>query len=155
MIKLYILYFVFGFYMLFESFSIWIFSAFNGGGSFITYLAMVSSAILFSTASAFSIHHIKLAAILGIAALIGVFPFGIHWLKYRYEFESPLIYGIENQIILVAIAFYIISVFYSIKYIVNSKTVNPIILKLPFKIFLTYLPAVLLSIFIILGFINP
>jgi len=98
MIKLYILYFVFGFYMLFESFSIWIFSAFNGGGSFITYLAMVSSAILFSTASAFSIHHIKLAAILGIAALIGVFPFGIHWLKYRYEFESPLIYGKSNNL---------------------------------------------------------
>src|ERR1700761_4700485 len=114
MIKLYILYFVFGFYMLLESYSIWVFSAFNGGSTFITYLAMGSSAILFSTASVFSLHHIKLAAILGIVALIGVFPFGIHWLLYRYEFESPLIYGIENQIILLATAFYIISVFYSI-----------------------------------------
>ena len=73
MIKLYILYFVFGFYMLLESYSIWVFSAFNGGSTFITYLAMGSSAILFSTASVFSLHHIKLAAILGIVALIGFF----------------------------------------------------------------------------------
>lgn len=155
MIKLYVLYFVFGFYMQFESFSIWIFSAFNGGDTFITYMAMISSAVLFSTASVLSLHRIKLAAILGIAALIGVFPFGIHWLLYRYEFESPMINGIENQIVLLATVLYIISVFYSVKYIVNYKHVRMIILKRPFKLFLTCLPPVLLLIFIILGFINP
>ena len=155
MIKLYILYFIFGFYMLFESYSIWVFSVFNGGGTFITYLAMVSSAILFSTASALSLHRIKIAAILGIVALIGVFPFGIHWLLYRYEYESPLINGTENQITLLATIFYIISVFYSIKYIVYYKSVSVIILKLPLKIFLTCLPPALLLILIVLGFINP
>jgi hypothetical protein len=141
--------------MLFESWGIWVFSAFNGGGTFITYLAMVSSAILFSTASAFSLHRIKIAAILGIAALIGVFPFGIHWLLYRYEFEAPLIHGTENQIALLATAIYIIGVFYSIKYTVKYKTVSVISLRMPFKIFLTCLPPALLLILIVLGFINP
>ena len=155
MIKLYILYLILGFYMLFESFSIWVFSAFNSGGTLITYLAMISSAILFSAASAFSLHRIKLAAILGIAALIGVFPFGVHWLLYRYKFESPLTNGIENQIALLATAFYIIVVFYSIKYIASYKTDSLISLRRPLKIFLTYLPPILLLVFIILGFMNP
>jgi hypothetical protein len=141
--------------MLFESWGIWVFSAFNGGATFITYLAMVSSAILFSTASAFSLHHIKIAAILGITALIGVFPFGIHWLLYRYEFESPLIHGAENQIALFATVIYTIGVFYSIKYTVKYKTVSAISLRMPFKIFLTCLPPALLLILIVLGFINP
>ena len=141
--------------MLFESYSIWVFFIFSGGGTFITYLAMISSAILFSTASAFSLHRIKLAAMLGIAALIGVFPFGIHWLLYRYEFESPLINGTENQIALLATAIYLLTVFYSIKYIINYSADSLIILRRPLKIFLTYLPPTLLLIFIVLGLINP
>jgi len=155
MIKLYILYFIFGFYMLFESFSIWVLSAFNGGDTFITYLAMASSTVLCSIASSLSIRNIKSSVILGIAGLIGVFPFGIHWLIYRYEFESPLTSGTENQIILFATAIYIISVFYSTKYMINHKRVNLIILKRPLRLFLTYLPPVLAVIFILLVFINP
>ena len=82
---------MFTFYMFFESFAMWVLSAFNGADTFITYLAIVSSVVLCSVASSLAIRNIKLALILGIAALIGVFPFGIHWLLYRYEFESPLI----------------------------------------------------------------
>lgn len=155
MIKLYILYFIFGFYMLFQSVFIWTFSAFNGGDTFITYLALISSAILFAVASALSLHHIKSATILGLVALIGVFPFGIHWLLYRCEFESPLINGTENQIALLATAFYVLGVFYSIKYVVSYKHIGLIILRLPLKLFLEYLPPILLLIFIILFFINP
>lgn len=155
MIKLYILYFIFGFYMLLESFSIWIFSDFSGGATSITYLAMISSAILFSIASALSLHYIKWAAILGIGALVGVFPFGIHWLLYRYEYESPIIKGTENQLALLAIVVYLISVFFSIKYIATYRHVAIISLRRSVKLFLTCLPPILLLIFIILYFINP
>lgn len=155
MIKLYVLYFIFGLYMLFQSFTIWVFSAFSGGATFITYLAMISSAVLFSTASVLSLHRIKLAAIFGIAGLIGVFPFGVHWLLYRYEFESPLINGAENQIALLATAVFIISIFLSIKYIITHKHVSTITFRKPLKRFLTCLPPVLLLIFMALCFINP
>jgi len=155
MIKLYILYSIFGFYMFFDSVAMWTLSAFNGADTFVTYLAIVSSMVFCSIASSISIRNIKLAVILGIVCLIGVFPFGIHWLIYRYEFELPLTSGTENQIILFATAIYIISVFYSAKYMINYKRVSVIVLKRPLKLFLTYLPTFLLVILIILGFINP
>ena len=69
MIKLYILYSIFGFYMFFDSVAMWTLSAFNGADTFVTYLAIVSSMVLCSIASSLSIRNIKLAVILGIVCL--------------------------------------------------------------------------------------
>ncbi|TWI97176.1 hypothetical protein JN11_03636 [Mucilaginibacter frigoritolerans] len=156
MIKLYVFYFVFGFYMLFESYAIWVFRAFNDGDAVITYMALISSAILFSIASGLLIYHPKNGLLVGIVTLIGVFPFGIRWLIYRYTVEGPIIRGTENQIILLATAMYAIGLFYSIKRLITYKYPGDVvIMKRPFKLFLTFFPASLLFILIVLTFINP
>ena len=156
MIKLYVFYFVFGFYIFFESYYIWVFRAFNDGNAVITYLALVSSAVLFSIASGLLIYRPKTGLLTGIATLIGVFPFGIRWLIYRYTMESPIIRGTENQIILLATALYVMGLFYSLKRIIAYKYSNEfVILKRPFKSFLTFLPASLLLTLIVLRLINP
>ncbi len=154
MIKLYILYFIFGFYMFFESFSIWTVSFF--GVSIITYLALISSVLLLSIASVLSLYHFRLAIIIGLASLIGVFPFGIYWLIYRYTVEGPILEGTLNQIVLLATILYVVELFYSIKYIIYYKQpANVIILKRPLKLFLTFLPTFLLLTLIIFYFVNP
>ncbi len=53
MIKLYILYFMFGLYMLFESFSIWVFSDLTEAALLLLIWAMISSAVLFSQLQCF------------------------------------------------------------------------------------------------------
>jgi len=156
MIKLYVFYFVFGFYMLFESYFILVFRVFNDGNAVITYMALISSAILFSIASGLLIYRPKNGLLLGIVTLIGLFPFGIRWLIYRYTMEAPIIRGTQNQIILLATALYAIGLFYSLKKVIAYKRYdNVVIMKRPLKLFLTFFPGSLLLILIVLTLINP
>jgi len=156
MIKLYIFYVVFGLYMLWQSVFIWYFRAFNDGNAVITYMALISSAALLSVASGLLMYRSKSGLLVGIFALIGVFPFGIRWLIYRYTMEAPIIRGTQNQIILVATALYAIGLFYSLNRIINYKySNNLVVLKRPFKLFFTFFPASLLFIFIVLILIDP
>jgi len=156
MIKLYIFYFIFGFYMLFESFFIWTFRYFNDGNAPITYMALVSSAILFFIVPGLLIYRPKKGLFVGIVALIGVFPFGIRWLIYRCTFERPILYGTQNQIMLLATALYAIGLFYSIKRIIAYKHPDEVVIrKRGFKLFLMFFPVSLLLILIVLTSINP
>jgi len=156
MIKLYIFYVVFGLYMLWQSVFIWYFRAFNDGNAVITYMALISSAALLSVASGLLMYRSKSGLLVGIFALIGVFPFGIRWLIYRYTMEAPIIRGTQNQIILVSTALYAIGLFYSLNRIINYKySNNLVVLKRPFKLFFTFFPASLLFIFIVLILIDP
>jgi len=156
MIKLYIFYVVFGLYMLWQSVFIWYFRAFNDGNAVITYMALISSAALLSVASGLLMYRSKSGLLVGIFALIGVFPFGIRWLIYRYTMEAPIIRGTQNQIILVATTLYAIGLFYSLNRIINYKySNNLVVLKRPFKLFFTFFPASLLFIFIVLILIDP
>jgi hypothetical protein len=142
--------------MLFESYFIWVFRAFNDGNAVITYMALISSAILFSIASGLLLYRPKKGLLVGIVALIGVFPFGIRWLIYRCTMEAPIIRGTENQIVLLATAFYAIGLFYSIKRIIAYKySDNVVVMKRPLKLFLTFFPAFLLFTIIVLTLINP
>jgi hypothetical protein len=156
MIKLYVFYFVFGFYMLFTSYAIWIFSFFNDENAVITYMALISSAVLFSVASGLLIYRPKNGLLVGIVALIGVFPFGIKWLVFRYTMEGPIQRGAENQIILLATALYAIGLFYNLKRLITHKySDNVVITKKSLKVFLAFFPASLLLILIVLALINP
>jgi hypothetical protein len=156
MIKLYVFYFVFGFYMLFESYNIWVFRAFNDGNAVITYMALISSVVLFFIASGLLIYRPKSGLLVGIVTLIGVFPFGVRWLIYRYTMEGPIIRGTQNQIILLATALYAMGLFYSIKRITPYKYFDDVvIMKKPLKLFLTFFPVSLLFILIVLTLINP
>jgi len=152
-IKLYILYLVLGLYLLFESYSVWIFSAFSGGDNIITYLALTSSTTLFLGASIWSLYSVKNASILGLAALVGVFPFSLHWLLYRFEFEAPITRGTYNQVVLGATVLYIIAVFYSIKYIVSDDKHDSLNKKI--KVGLIFLPILVSLIIVILSVWNP
>lgn len=161
MIKLYVFYFIFGLYMLFNSYGIWIFSeislGFGGRGvDIITVVSFFSSAILFVICSGLSLYRIRIAVIVGIIALIAVFPFGIHWLIYRIQMEAPIIKGTFNQIALSATLLYVMGLSYSIFLLINSKKQLTIPkLKKPLKVFMTALPVFLLVIFVILGLVNP
>jgi len=156
MIKLYVFYLIFGLYMLWQSVFIWYFRAFNDGNAVITYMALISSAALLSVASGLLIYRPKSALLVGLVALVGVFPFGIRWLIYRYTMEAPIIRGTQNQIILVATALYAIGLFYSLKRIITYKySNNVVILKRPLKLFFAFFPASLLFILIVLILINP
>ena len=142
--------------MLWQSVFIWYFRAFNDGNAVITYMALISSAALLSVASGLLMYRSKSGLLVGIFALIGVFPFGIRWLIYRYTMEAPIIRGTQNQIILVATALYAIGLFYSLNRIINYKySNNLVVLKRPFKLFFTFFPASLLFIFIVLILIDP
>ena len=156
MIKLYVFYLVFGFFMLFESYFIWVFRYFNGGNAAVTYVALISSAVLFSIVPGLLIYRPKKGLLVGIVTLIGVFPFGIKWLIYRYTMEGPIIHGTQNQIVLLATALYAIGLFYSLKRIIAYKySDDVVIMKRPFKLFLTFFSASLLFILIVLTLINP
>jgi hypothetical protein len=142
--------------MLFESSFIWFFRDFNDGNTVITYSALASSAVLFSIAPGLLIYRPKKGLLVGLVALIGVFPFGIRWLIYIYTMEGPIIRGTHNQIILLATALYAIALFSSIKRIIAYKYPDEVvILKRPFKLFLTFFPASLLFILIVLTQIAP
>lgn len=161
MIKLYIFYFIFGLYMLFNSYAIWIFSeislGFGGKGvDIITVVSFFSSAILFVICSALSLYRIRLAIIVGILALIAVFPFGIHWLIYRIQMEAPIIKGTFNQIALLATLLYAVGLLYSIFLLINNKRhVAVPKLNKRLRLYMTLLPVFLLIAFMILGYINP
>lgn len=155
MLKLYIFYLVFGFYMLFESYSIWVFRDFNDGGSSITYLALISSAVSFTIIPGLIIYRPKKGLLVGIATLMGVFPFGIKWLVYRCTVEGPIIFGTANQIVLLATASYATGLLYSIKRIIAGKYSDVVTFNKRLKIFLSFFPASLIFILIILTLINP
>jgi len=161
MIKLYVFYFIFGLYMLFNSYTIWFFSAmfsdFKGGGvSVITYIAFFSSMILFSVCPGLSLYRIKLALLTGLVSLITIFPFGIHWLIYRIQNEAPITKGAFNQIVLLATLVYAIGLLYSIFLLVNNKRqLNTLKLNKRWRICITMLPVFLLVVFVVLGYVNP
>lgn len=156
MIKLYVFYLILGLYMLSQSIFIWYFRAFNDGDAMITYVALISSSVLLSVASGLLMYRPKSALIVGIIALLGVLPFGIRWLIYRYTIEAPIIRGNQNQIILVATILYAVGLFYSLKRIINYKYCNNVVvLKKPLKLFLTFFPACLLFILIVSILIDP
>jgi hypothetical protein len=161
MIKLYVFYLIFGLYMLFNSYLIWsaslIFSFSGGGGvSAITRIAFFSSVILFVICSGLSLYRIRFAVIIGIVALIAIFPFGIHWLIYRIQMEAPIIKGTFNQIALLATVLYVIGLLYSIFLLINNKRHSAVPkLNKRLRVCMTILPVFLLFAFIILGFVNP
>ena len=159
--KLYVFYFVFGFYMLFNSYTIWFFSAmfsdFKGGGvNIITYAALFSSMILFSVCPGLSLYRIKLALIIGLVSLIAVFPFGIYWLIYRVQMEAPIIKGTFNHIALLATLFYVTGLLYSIFFLINNKRYLAVPkLNKVLRVCMAILPVLLLVGFKILEFVNP
>jgi hypothetical protein len=160
MIKLYVFYFIFGLYMLFNSYTIWYFSGmFSSSGREVditTYAAVFSSLILFLGCPGLLLYRIKSAIIVGSIALIAVFPFGIHWLIYRIQMEAPITKGTFNQVALLATLMYVAGLLYSIFLLIYSKKqLSMFNLKKWLKVFLAVLPAFLLVVFIILGLINP
>jgi len=150
MIKLYVFYLVFGLYMFFETLIVWQFRDINGGDTWITYLSMLSSGVLLSIATGLLLYKPQGGLLLGLIALIGVFPFGIHWLNYRYTMEAPIISGGFNQIVLLATALYVLGLLYSIKRMIRYKqSNNDVIVKKSLKLFLTFFPASILVILIV------
>jgi len=151
MIKLYIFYFVFGAYMLLESWMAWIFSF--GGVSLLTYSGLLSSAVLFLIVPGLTLYNVRWASIVGLLFLLCVLPYGIHWLVYFYH--DNLTWSILKdgftQIYLGAIVWCIVTASYSIKYIVNHKqTPNKISIRKYAKFALVFLPLFLVAVFALL-----
>ncbi|MGZ3756903.1 MAG: hypothetical protein ACXVAY_21930 [Mucilaginibacter sp.] len=142
MIKLYILYCVLGSYLLIESITVRLF----GEDSIITYLALISAGILYLVATGLSLYSVKIASIVELIALIGVFPFGIHWLLYRITMEGPITKGAFNHIVLLICILYFAGVFYSVKYSIRKdSSVNSIKVSPRVKLLIALLLPILLS----------
>ena len=115
MIKLYFIYFILGFYIYLENILAHLLSSFGPVGM----ITFISSAILFSAASGLALYYVKIASIIGLACLVGAFPFGIHWLSNISFIEAQ---NTTFQIcITIAIILYLVGLFYSLKIIINYK----------------------------------
>lgn len=147
MIKLYVLYLVFGLYMFFESeliraVSFWTVSS-------ITYVALISSGILSVIASTLALYRLRSASIVGLICLIGVSPFGIHWLWYNCTDGGPITEGTNHKIMLLATVWYIITMFYTCLIVVKGNATKTKPVKKSLKMSFTAISGVFLILMIL------
>ena len=148
MVKFYTLYLLIGGYFFFESFIVWAFSF--GGADAITYMALLSSVMLCPIASGLILVNIRIAVIIGLIGLAGVFPFGIHWLLYCYKSDYFYTIDLQNSIICIAVVLYVVSLIYTIKALINYKLLQTGSFKKTTKLFLASISVTLLLLEVVM-----
>jgi|GEM_PF-1925450 len=140
MIKLYIIYFALGAYVFWESFATWVLAPFNDCNDVFTWMAVISSGLMFLVIPAFLQYKEKTAVIAGLVCLVGILPFAIYWLTYTYKYEG-FMRNTQNKIILSAAVFYAVAAIFTVKYLLVPYP--PVRLKKHVKLILSLLPAIL------------
>lgn len=138
MIKLYILYVVFGFYMLYYSVLLWVFPF--DGGIIQTDIALTASAILFFIAPALCLYKPQLAPVVGLLCLAAVSPFGIHWLQYKLVDEYFLLWKVENILLCIAVILYLLAVIVTINTFTVRKSLKAVNINRKIKLMLALVP---------------
>nr|WP_294793753.1 hypothetical protein [uncultured Mucilaginibacter sp.] len=151
MIKLYIIYFALGAYVFLESVVTWVFAPFNDCNDVFTWMALISSAVLFLIATPLLLYKGKMAVKVASISLGGILPFAVYWLTYIYQYES-FMRNTENKIILIAAGVYALAIFLTIKYIMQPF--QPPVLKTRTKIIVTFLHAGLVIAYFLYFFIR-
>src|ERR1700744_2832658 len=113
MIKLYVLYTVFGCYMLLYSMLLWVFPF----GSIVqTGLALAGSFVLLFIAPAICLYKPRFAPVLGLMCLAAISPFGIHWLQFRIMNDYFIVWDNENLLMYMAVLWYLATLIVTINF---------------------------------------
>lgn len=140
MIKLYILYLVFGFYMLYYSLLLWVFPF--DGGIIQTDIALTASAILFFIAPALCLYKPQVASVVGLLCLAAISPFGIHWLQYKLVDEYFLLWKVENILLCIAVILYLLAVIVTVNTFTVRKSLKAADVNKKVKLILALVPFV-------------
>jgi hypothetical protein len=107
MIKLYVLYIVFGLYMLMYSLLMWFFPF---GYVLGTDVALAGSFVLYFVAPAICLYKPKFAPALGLLCLAAISPFGIHWLQYRIMNDYFIVWDMGSILMCAAVVWYLVTI---------------------------------------------
>lgn len=142
MIKLYILYTVLGFYVLYYSLLSWVFPF--DGAVLQTDIALVASVILYAIAPVIALYKPQSSPVWGLICLAGISPFGFHWLQYRMMNEYFMVWKPESMLMYAAVIWYFATLIITINvYTVRqnlkvkyySKSIKVSLALLPLTIF--------------------
>lgn len=112
MIKLYVLYTVLGFYMLYYSLLFWFYPLDDAMLQVV--LAVAASVVLYFIAPAICMYKPRIAPGTGLACLAAIAPFGIHWLQYKLADEYFIAWQPENIMLYAAVLWYLIALMVTI-----------------------------------------
>jgi hypothetical protein len=140
MIKLYVLYVVFGFYILHHSLLLWLFPFYGDGSALQTYMAFGASVILSFVMPGICLYRPQLAPGAGLLCLAVISPFGIHWLQYRIMNPYLILWSAENIIMFAAVIWYLVAVIVSINIFMVRKSLTINLYNRKLKLSLALLP---------------
>lgn len=145
MIKLYILYAVLGFYMLYYGLLYWFFPFEDA--MLQVWLVTIAALVLFFIAPAICLYRPKIAPVVGLLCLAGISPFGIHWVQYKVLNEYFMVWKPENILMYIAVVWYFVTLVVTI----NTYTVRHN-LKVKYysrriKLSLAFLPLMIVVVF--------
>lgn len=148
MIKLYLSYFIYGFFIFYMNLFIWGFSA--GPANILPYITLFSSVVLFSMASGLTLFYPKSASVLGLIGLAGTTSFEIYLIG-GVAWSSKIF----STIILVSSVIYLVGLIYSIKNIIYyKKPIEAPLLKRYVRLILAFIPITLLLLWILVVFVR-
>jgi len=147
MIKLYTLYVVFGFYMLYYSVLLWIFPF--DGGVIQTDIALAASVILFFIAPAICLYKPRAAPVIGLLCLAAISPFGIHWLQYKVVDQYFLLWKFENILMCIAVVVYLVTVVVTINTFVARKNIEAAAINKKARLVLALVPFIAFTALIV------
>lgn len=152
MIKLYLLYLPLGAYVYLRSYETWAFSSYNDCNDVFTWMAMVSSAVLYLITVPLLLYKGDLAIKVALWNLGGILPFAVYWLTYICKYESFL-RNADNKSILIAAIVYAIAIFFSVKYVLKPYQLP--LMRKSVKLFFSLLPAGLfIALIVYINYIN-
>lgn len=145
MIKLYILYIVLGFYMLYYSMLLWVFPL--DGGILQTEMALAASVVLFFIAPPVCLYKPQIAPVVGLVCLAGISPLGIHSLQYKLTDEYLVLWKIENILMYVAVIWYLVTLAATINAFAYRKGIKVADVNKKVKLLLALVPLIVFAVF--------
>lgn len=140
MFKCYTIYLLLGIYVSLRSLETWMFRNWNDCNDVVTWLAIVSSVVLFFIAGPLLLYNSKLGIKTALTCLAGIMPFAVYWLTYIYQYEGFNKNG-DNRLIFFAACVYSFSIYITVKHL--NTSLPAFTRGKPFKIAFTFLPVVL------------
>lgn len=143
MMKLYILYIVLGFYMLYYSMLLWVFPF--DGGILQTDIGLGASVVLFFIAPAICLYRPSIAPVVGLICMAGISPLGIHALQYKLMDEYYVLWKVENILMYMAVIWYLVAVTVTINTFMARKSLTDAGINKKVKLTLALVPLIVFA----------
>lgn len=153
MLKQYLTFFIYGFFIFYVTLVCWGLSA--GIANWWPYVTLLSSILLFVIASSLSMFYRKSGSIIGLIGLLGTTPFLVNLISEMRRSWNPKEYAVIMlfAVFLAMIVCFVIGTITSISVIINSKQTVQSSLKKPVRIGLASIPLLLFTWWIITVFV--